>query len=119
MIYEVIKEHVSNDPNPIQLQKGDYVTFTDRLSGPEGYERWVYCVKEDSEQKGWVPEQVIYKYHDEKGIIMRDYIARELNVQSGDKFQIIEELNGWVWGKLIPSNEKGWLPKDHLEPSRE
>ncbi|MYL33783.1 ligand-binding protein SH3 [Pontibacillus yanchengensis] len=119
MIFEVIKEHQSSQQEPIQLKIGDRVSFSDRLSGPEGWERWIYCYIEETNLEGWVPEQIIYKYKENQGVLMRDYVAKELNVKVGDKFQLIEELNGWIRGRLISSSEEGWLPKDHIEPSRE
>ncbi|KGX86737.1 SH3 domain-containing protein [Pontibacillus litoralis] len=115
MIYEVVKEHHKTNKNPLKLSVGDQITFKARVSGPEVYERWVYCLHEVSGLEGWVPEQLIYKYKDYEGVMMRSYSANELEVDIGDKFQVLEVLNGWVWGKLISSGEMGWLPKQCLE----
>lgn len=56
MHYEVIKQHVSNYPNPIVLSKGQFVRLGNQYDGPENWENWIFCHTLDYTSKGWVPE---------------------------------------------------------------
>jgi hypothetical protein len=54
MNYLVIKEHKSNYPEPITLEKGERI-----LIGEKEWVNWRYCYKFDKSQEGWVTEQLI------------------------------------------------------------
>ncbi len=116
MDYLVIKEHVSNYPDPIQLNRGDFVTVLERYVGPEGWNNWMSCISTKSGKKGWVPEQLIeLESKTEKGTATQDYNANELSVQPSELVKVIEKLNGWVWCQHSITQELGWLPLNVLE----
>lgn len=120
MDYMVIKEHVSNYPDPIQLKSGDLLTVLEHYVGPEGWDNWKSCISIRTGKKGWVPEQVIeIEARTEKAIAMQDYDANELNVQPGTLVKGIEKLNGWIWCQHSISHELGWLPLNVLEEIKE
>ncbi|MDR1430400.1 MAG: hypothetical protein LBI85_08940, partial [Spirochaetaceae bacterium] len=64
--------------------------------------------------KGWVPEQII-EYKDDYGIIIEDYSAKELDIETGTIVEGIKELNDWIWLKNKITNETGWVPKNKLK----
>lgn len=113
MKYIVMKSHVSNYPDPICLDEGDFVSIGEKYKGPENWDGWVYCSEEKYKRKGWVPEQIISKRTDGSGAIIRRYTAKELNVSSGEILIGLEELNGWLWCEKI-DGEVGWVPKENL-----
>ena len=48
------------------------------------------------------------------GIIIKQYTAKELNVNIGERLIGLEELNEWVWCEGR-DGEKGWVPKENLQ----
>ena len=78
-------------------------------AGPENWENWMFC-HEEYNRKGWVPEQIIRKDMNGTGIIIKQYTAKELNVNIGERLIGLEELNEWVWCEGR-DGEKGWVPK--------
>lgn len=113
MNYVVIREHKSNYPNPITLEKDERVLVGKKYEGKEGWDNWRYCYKMDKSQEGWVPEQLIIlsgKY----GIIKENYTAKELTIKAGETLKGIKELNGWVWCRDKEGRE-GWIPKLNLK----
>jgi hypothetical protein len=112
-VYQVIKQHICNYPNPIKLNKGQSVIVGEKYCGPEGWNKWVYCHTLDNTLEGWVPEQIIDNKA-EKGQILEDYIAKELDIELNEKVVIQKELNGWAWVKRLETSEEGWVPKVNL-----
>lgn len=113
MNYVVIREHKSNYPNPITLEKDERVLVGKKYEGKEGWDNWRYCYKLDKSQEGWVPEQLIIlsgKY----GIIKENYTAKELTIKAGETLKGIKELNGWVWCRDKEGRE-GWIPRMNLK----
>ena len=115
MIFEVIKTHRSNYPNPIILYKGQSVIVGKKYDGPENWHHWIYCYTMDRGLEGWVPEQII-QMNDGNGMILEDYTAEELNVDIGERVAGFKELNGWIWCEKLHNRHFGWVPKDHLRP---
>lgn len=112
-LYEVKKPHVSNYPNPITLTKGDQVIIGVLYDKNPNWRNWIFCSTNDL-ISGWVPKQIV-KIDGDKGTVLENYSARELNVHLGDRLVGIRELNGWLWVKKINSNEEGWTPKENLQ----
>lgn len=93
MDYLVIKEHESDYPDPITLEKGEKVLVGRRYEGKEDWENWRYCYKLDRSQEGWVPEQLI-SVSGQSGVVKEDYTAKELTIDAGEKLEGVRELNG-------------------------
>ena len=117
MEYIVIKDHRTEFTNPIELKQGEKVIIgedPDPETTLETWVNWVYCIKEDGSNEGFVPEQIIRK-EDKNGIILEDYSAKELDIDKGTIVEGIKELNGWLWLKNKNTNEIGWIPLENLE----
>lgn len=114
MHYEVVKEHRSNYPHPINLGKGDSVIVGERYAGAEGWNNWVFCTKLDHSAQGWVPEQLLQR-DGELGVLTTDYTAKELNVDIGDEVVGSKEMNGWMWCEKLDDHATGWVPKEKLQ----
>ena len=110
LIYIVNKSHRSNYPNPIIVNAGDIV-----ITGREDSEwsGWIFCTNMQSNVSGWVPQQIISALTVERGVILEDYSAVELNVLPEQQLSIERELNSWAW--CCDGEQYGWLPLDKLE----
>lgn len=114
MDYLVIKDHETEYPNPITLKIGEKVIIGEEHEPVEGedWENWVYCIKEDNSNAGWVPKQIIdYK----KEVILRDYSAKELTIAEGAIVESLEEMNGWLLSKDKSTGEIGWIPLENIK----
>ena len=111
--FRTIREWKTNYPNPIILEQNDIVEILEKENDNPNWEKWIFCKKNNI--LGWIPEQIINKTGNKKGILKERYSAKELNVNKGEKIIEIKELNGWIWAKRKLNNEKGWLPLEILE----
>lgn len=116
MLYEVVKAHKSNYPNPIVLSQGQFVRVGARYDGPECWDNWVYCCTLDGLKGGWVPEQIL-RVENGTGVVLSDYTAKELDVVEGETVTVLDECNGWAWCRKASDGEEGWVPKENLRPS--
>lgn len=118
MKYKVIENHRTEFPDPMILKEGEKIIIgKDPSPSPEDDEKWpnwVYCIKIDGSNQGFVPEQII-RSESNFGYITEDYSNKELDIDKGTVVDGIKELNGWVWLKNESTNEKGWVPIDKLE----
>ncbi|MEI5908216.1 SH3 domain-containing protein [Bacillus spongiae] len=113
-VYIVTKEHTSNYPNPIRLFKGQIVIVGKKYESYENWDNWIYCYTKDRQLEGWVPEQIIHM-QGEHGLILENYIAKELEVNVDEQLIKFKELNGWLWVKKITNSEEGWVPKENVK----
>ncbi len=106
----VVEQHISQYPNPIIVNAGDVV-----ITGSEDSEwsGWIFCTNIQSNVSGWVPQQIISVLTVERGIILEDYSAVELNVLPEQQVSIERELNGWAW--CCDGEQRGWLPLEKLK----
>jgi hypothetical protein len=108
-----IRKWKTNYPNPIILEQNEIVEIVEKENDNPNWKKWFFCKKQN--KLGWVPEQIINRIENKKGIVTENYSAKELNVNEGEKVKEIKELNGWVWVKRELNNDKGWLPLEILE----
>ena len=111
--YKVIKNRESESLNPIVLKVDEKVICLEVSNSNGEWPNWVFCKTESHE--GWVPNQIINKINAEEGIILEAYDAREFDLKVGEVLKTSKELNGWVWGQKMNSNENAWAPLNHLE----
>jgi hypothetical protein len=112
MEYIVTKDHRTEFPNPILLTQGEKVIIGKKTSA--NFPDWVFCIKSDNSNKGWVPHQII-KYENNYGIITEDYSANELNIDRGAIVNGTKEINGCVWVENTETNDIGWIPRNKLK----
>jgi len=110
--YRVQESRETPYSKPIVLIKGEVVTVGEEYKEKALWPGWIWC--ETDNKKCWVPFQIIEKKDKNLGILKEDYIATELNVETGDIIEAERELNGWVWGKRLGNNQFGWVPIDIL-----
>ncbi|KHF40645.1 Variant SH3 domain-containing protein [Halalkalibacter okhensis] len=113
LVYEVIKRHKSNYPNPITLSKGQPIIVGKTYKDNEEWKNWIYCFTLDFCSEGWVPEQLINK-QGKQAVMLEDYVAKELNVEVGEKLLKLKEINGWAWVRKIVTLEEGWVPLENI-----
>jgi len=113
--YIVVEKYETAYPNPITLIIGEKVIIGKEYEATESenWENWVYCTKADNSNAGWVPKQII---NFETGLILRNYLAKELTVEKGIIIEGIEELNGWMLSKDKSTGEIGWIPMENIMP---
>jgi len=109
--YLVQTAHHSNYPNPIHFRRGEPLRLGKR---DDEYPGWVWTTTTDGNQ-GWAPLVLMDLVDDHSAIAQRDYNARELETEPGDRVEVIEQLNDWSW--VIPQDgEPGWVPSHTLTP---
>jgi hypothetical protein len=116
MDYIVTEKFETEFSNPIILTAGEKVIIGKDPNpevNPETWVNWVYCIKEDNSNAGFVPEQIICE-DGKHGIIQEDYSAKELSVEKDTIVEGIKELNGWLWSRNKSTNEIGWIPLENL-----
>jgi hypothetical protein len=115
MKYAVTIAHRASTRTPLELFKGEFVTFGEVYKGPENWPDWVWCV--NSKNAGsWVPLQILERRDDGTAVVLEKYSARELDVDIGDLLTGFEEMNGWEWCVLERNGEAGWVPCEKLRP---
>lgn len=107
----VIKEHVSNYPNPITFEPGDMLILGEMDTE---YTGWIRVETQDG-NKGWAPDQYIdFQPGDPTGLANSSYNAFELDTSLNERLTVIKELNGWY----LVTNEAdkvGWVPVQSVE----
>jgi hypothetical protein len=112
-VYDVVRAHVSEFPEPINLKQGDRVAVGQEYDGPERWSGWYLC-SAPGQKEGWVPAQIIDLEQPGHGVIREDYCARELDTSVGDHLTGSRVLNGWLWARRASDGETGWVPMDTL-----
>jgi hypothetical protein len=103
--YEVI------DRNPLSLIQGQVI----RLGAPDPeWSGWIWVTADDG-RGSHVPEDICQSAGEGVAVILRDFQARDLSVQSGDEVASLSEINGWHWCRREDGTE-GWLPAYLLRP---
>lgn len=109
--YIITQSRATEFPNPLMLQKGQLVELG-QLSQSENWQNWIWCITETN--TGWAPIQIFEKTDETHGIVLEDYNARELDVQTGEGFISEKALNGWHYGFLEKSPQiLGWVPVEN------
>jgi hypothetical protein len=111
MEYVVNEAYETEFSSPLLVKRNEKVIVKGES---EHWQGWIYCIKTDSSNEGYVPEQII-RYENNYGIITEDYSAKELNVREGDILEGIKELNGWLWSENKKTHEMGWIPVKNIK----
>lgn len=108
-----LKNWNSNYPNPIKLEKNETVEIVEKENNNPNWKGWIFC--KNSNSSGWVPEQIINRIENNKGLIKENYSAKEININGGERVIGLKELNGWIWAKKKIDDNEGWLPNEILK----
>lgn len=110
----VIKAHMSDNPCPIKLNKGDTVQLGEKSDNNGPWPNWIYCISNRTKSEGWTPIQML-QIENDLGVALSDYDAKEITVTEGDELIGTTDLNGWVWCTRKIDGEEGWVPKECIE----
>jgi hypothetical protein len=108
----VIKDHQSEYTDPFLVKAGTILIAEDKESEWEG---WVWCRTPNSIYK-WYPKCYLKEITEKPSQfeLLRDYDAKELPVQVGNKVIIQIEESSWAW-VVKHDGEAGWIPLENLE----
>ncbi|EHK67607.1 SH3 domain-containing protein [Achromobacter arsenitoxydans] len=109
MKFVAVGQHRSEYPEPVAFSQGALLAIGERYEGPEGWDNWFFCSTAGG-IGGWVPGQIIERIDERHGRALRDYTARELDVDEGDEFSGSEQINGWMWCSRQSDGQSGWAP---------
>ncbi len=110
MKYVAIKNHRSESDEVLIASTGDELSFERRETI---YQGWIWCTDLNGIQ-AWVPETYVSISGDSCRMI-RDYISRELDIDVGDKVEVLEIESSWAW--VLDRHDKfGWIPMECIEP---
>ena len=90
--------------NPIIAPEGTPLSLKDRADEEPG---WVFAVNPDGTE-GWVPRKWL-RIEGNRGTLLRDYNATEMDMEKDDTFLITLVLDGWYFGQN-KAGESGWIP---------
>ena len=109
----VTSRHRSTYPNPISFQPGEKL----QLGGSDReYPGWIWVTTNDGNQ-GWAPEQYLAIHDCEtEATASQEYSARELDTEAGEKLELLEELNQWVYARNA-KGAIGWVPLETTTPA--
>ncbi len=105
MKIKVVKEYISEFPNPLNL-KMDETVFIEHLK--VNHAGWKFCKTNDNE--GWIPESYL-DINENHGRLKNNYDANELSLNEGQVLEVLNEESGWYWCKK-EDGEFGWYPKE-------
>lgn len=107
----VIKPHKSDDSEPLMMTTGEVVKGQEKKTEWEG---WLWC-RNSHGRTGWIPKNYLQRHPKKPGYYsaLRDYNAKELNVNMGQIVYIVNEESGWALVKTASQNE-GWVPLRNL-----
>lgn len=109
--------HRTKFHHPILLSAGQRVVLGVQ-STDEGWEGWIWSTDAQN-QAGWVPIQLINCADDmSSGVMLENYSARELNIDSGELVNVLNSMNGWSWVRRLSNADEGWIPNNILMEPR-
>ena len=112
MKYCVIKDYLSPYPDSLSFNRGDTVKVGNEYDGDSDWLGWVWCEGTNGVQ-AWMPINHL-QISGKKGILKRDYNARELSVSTGEELEICEIVGGFGMAENCVG-AKGWVPMKVLE----
>lgn len=113
MRHLVVKNHIVNEANHIEVKKDDRVLRLEEYIGNPIWKNWVYCLSQDTLKEGWIPRSYL-KDLDDESILLTDYSSKELHVQVGDVVELEKFINNWAYCIHIKTGQSGWIPLENL-----
>ncbi|MBU0711777.1 hypothetical protein KJ762_02330 [bacterium] len=111
-LYRVVKSYQSPYPDSIFFKNGEQVTIGKEFHDDPDWKDWVWC-ESDHGGKAWTPKQFL-EITENRGILNRDYNARELVIEPGEIITVSEIMNGFGMSEKSDGC-RGWVPLNHLE----
>ncbi|MBX9400187.1 peptide-binding protein [Lysobacter sp. BMK333-48F3] len=100
--------------DPIAFERGAVVRLGERDSE---WPAFVWTTLDDG-RAGWAPLDWLRPLDPAvdgalRAQALRDYDARELDVEAGQRLRLIDELGGWWWAQR-EDGAQGWVPARNL-----
>ena len=111
-LYRVLKDYESPFPDPIVFQKGERVSLGTKFEEDPDWQNLFWCEGKNG-KKAWVPEDYLNS-DGVNGIFNREYNAKELSVQVGEKLTVYEIVNGFGMSEKIDGT-RGWVPMRNMK----
>lgn len=105
----VVRAYRAQYANPIRFAVGDIVAVGERDTE---WPAFAWTTTRDG-NAGWAPAEWLKPLGDGRAEALRDYSARELDVDAGDELVLHGELGGWWWCEQ-DDGQLGWVPDTHL-----
>jgi hypothetical protein len=106
---EVIRAHSAQYLDPIRFARGTVVTLGERDTEWPDFIR----VTTADGNSGWAAADWLQSLGDGKAEALRDYSAKEANLEVGDEVGFCWEYGGWCW-VILNEAGSGWIPASHL-----
>jgi hypothetical protein len=109
---KVVKSYKPNSDLFVNIKKDEMVTYNKVFTDKPEWDNWVEC--KYMNRTCFIPKQYLNKRNNHY-YLNRDYNSTELKVSPGMFFIVDFKLNGFAYGTLLETNEKGWVPLSSLE----
>ncbi|HSX60552.1 MAG TPA: SH3 domain-containing protein [Tahibacter sp.] len=109
----LLRDYRTQYRDPVRFSRGEPVTLGARdTEWPE----FIWAT-DAAGRSGWVHERYL---DGDRGTVAaaRDYTARELDADAGERVRLIEEAGGWWWAEN-DRGAQGWLPARDLSMEQE
>ena len=109
-LFVVIKKYCP-DPNLfVEIPNNEEVEIIKEYKS-ENWKDWLECLYDN--KVCYVPKQYL-EIRGNKATLVRSYNSSELNGRVGILIDVEFTLNGFVFGRMLNGNRKGWIPQEVL-----
>lgn len=113
----MLKARVIKEYNPdvnlfVIIQKDERVEYINVYTDNPEWMNWVECKYKN--KTCYIPKEYLYDLNNQY-YLNRDYDSTELDVSPGMIFTCDFQLNGFAYGNIEGSKQKGWIPLSVLE----
>jgi hypothetical protein len=106
---QIIKDYRISNSKPLCLKSGDTFKILPKEIPPE-WSGWIWAKTE--KQEGWISKHY-FETRNGRPFVIRDYVAREIDVESGESVRLHYEDCGWSWIEKGDGNA-GWIPSENI-----
>ena len=110
--FRVVKEYQTPYPDSIPFRQDEEVEIKREFTEDPDWKDWIWCEGANN-NSGWVPRQYV-KQSGARGVLLKNYDAKELTVQPGVVLVVHEILNGFGMSR-DPDGNMGWVPMKVME----
>lgn len=111
-LIKIIKEYNPDSNLFVDIKKDEIVQYNKVYVDKPEWENWAECSYMN--KLCYIPKQYI-EQRENQYYLNRDYNSTELYVLPGMIFVLDFHLNGFAYGSVLGTNQKGWIPLSILE----
>ncbi len=109
---KIIKEYHPDTNLFVEITKNEIVKYNKAYVDNPDWDNWVECSYRN--KICYIPKQYLDKRNNQY-YLNRDYNSTELDVSPGMVFDFDFHLNGFAYGNVAGTDQKGWIPLSILE----